>query len=131
MAMRLLFSLFLFASVASAAPNVLLILVDDLKPALGCYGDAAAKTPCMDKLASKGMRFDHCFPKHKLGRAIRTERHRLAEWKQLGAPADTAVLELYDYQEDPAETKNLAAERPAVVKEMREILARHPEAVER
>jgi iduronate 2-sulfatase len=77
------------------------------------------------------MRFDHCFPKHKLGRAIRTERHRLAEWKQLGAPADTAVLELYDYQEDPAETKNLAAERPAVVKEMREILARHPEAVER
>jgi iduronate 2-sulfatase len=77
------------------------------------------------------MRFDHCFPKHKLGRAIRTERHRLAEWKQLGALADTAVLELYDYQEDPAETKNLAAERPAVVKEMREILARHPEAVER
>ena len=26
-------------------PNVLLILVDDLKPVLGCYGEAAAKTP--------------------------------------------------------------------------------------
>ena len=39
-------------------PNVLLILVDDLKPAMGCYGDAAAKTPHMDALAKRGMRFD-------------------------------------------------------------------------
>jgi iduronate 2-sulfatase len=27
----------------AAPPNVLLILVDDLKPALGCYGDPFAK----------------------------------------------------------------------------------------
>ena len=33
-------------------PNVLLILVDDLKPVMGCYGDAAAKTPHMDALAA-------------------------------------------------------------------------------
>ena len=39
-------------------PNVLLILVDDLKPAMGCYGDAVAKTPHMDALAKRGMRFD-------------------------------------------------------------------------
>ena len=38
--------------------NVLLILVDDLKPALGCYGDPAAKTPHIDELAGRGMRFD-------------------------------------------------------------------------
>lgn len=47
-------------SVAQAAkrPNVLLILVDDLKPALGCYGDRAAVTPHIDALAKRGMRFD-------------------------------------------------------------------------
>ncbi len=49
----------LAASVATAEkPNVLLILVDDLKPALGCYGDSVAKTPNIDQLASRGMRFD-------------------------------------------------------------------------
>ena len=63
-----------------------------------------------------------------LGRAIRTERHRLVEWKKQGAPADTAELELYDYQTDPLETKNLAAEQPEVVAKLRALLAKHPEA---
>ncbi|NBP87854.1 MAG: iduronate-2-sulfatase, partial [Planctomycetia bacterium] len=35
---------------AADRPNVLLILVDDLKPALGCYGDRFAKTPHIDRL---------------------------------------------------------------------------------
>lgn len=39
-------------------PNVLMILVDDLKPALGCYGDELAITPNMDRLSERGIRFD-------------------------------------------------------------------------
>jgi iduronate 2-sulfatase len=42
-------------------PNVLLILVDDLKPVLGAYGDPVAKTPAMDQLAASGMRFDMAY----------------------------------------------------------------------
>jgi len=71
----------------------------------------------------------HCFPRgERMGRAIRTERHRLVEWKVPGADASTAEFELYDYQSDPAEKKNLAAGQPEVVAQLRAILARHPEA---
>ncbi|MBA4752417.1 MAG: sulfatase [Sphingopyxis sp.] len=46
------------APVAAQRPNILLILVDDLKPALGTYGDRTAITPNMDRLAQRGVRFD-------------------------------------------------------------------------
>ena len=51
----------LAATQAAETPNVLLILVDDLKPAMGCYGDNAAITPNMDALARRGMRFDMAY----------------------------------------------------------------------
>lgn len=70
----------------------------------------------------------HAYPKAKMGRAIRTERYRLVEWKKPGTAPDTAELELYDYETDPHETKNLAAEHPDVVKQLRAILAKYPEA---
>jgi iduronate 2-sulfatase len=71
----------------------------------------------------------HVFPRgNLLGRAIRTERYRLVEWKKPGADRDSAILELYDYQDDPGENKNLAADEPGVVKELRAILDKQPEA---
>ncbi len=71
----------------------------------------------------------HAYPRGQmLGRAVRTVRYRLVEWKKIGAPADTAVLELYDYEADPEETKNLAADKPEVVAQLRAILAKLPEA---
>jgi iduronate 2-sulfatase len=71
----------------------------------------------------------HVFPRgERLGRAVRTERYRLVEWKMPGAAAETAELELYDYQADAGETKNLAAEQPAVVAELRAALDQQAEA---
>lgn len=72
----------------------------------------------------------HCFPRGegRMGRAIRTERYRMVEWKKPGEPAETAAIELYDYQAEAPESKNLADSQPEVVKELRAILGRHPEA---
>ncbi len=45
----------------SKPPNVLFISIDDLRPALGAYGDSAAITPYIDQLASEGMTFRQTF----------------------------------------------------------------------
>jgi iduronate 2-sulfatase len=71
----------------------------------------------------------HVYPRgERLGRAVRTTRYRLVEWKRPGARSDSAEIELYDYETDPAETKNLAAQKPDVVAELRAVLNRQPEA---
>ncbi len=53
----------LFASSLSAAtkPNVVFIIVDDLATTLSCYGDKQSKTPHMDALAARGVRFDRAY----------------------------------------------------------------------
>jgi len=73
----------------------------------------------------------HAYPKGRLGRAIRTERYRLVEWRNPGEPRSAAQYELYDYANDPNETQNHAAGKPAVVEELAAILAEYPEAVSR
>ena len=44
-----------------AKPNVLFIAIDDLAPALRCYGNLIAKTPHIDRLATTGVRFDRAY----------------------------------------------------------------------
>ncbi|WP_176884827.1 sulfatase [Dyadobacter soli] len=46
---------------AAPKPNVLFIMVDDLRPAMGCYGDALARTPHMDALARTGTLFSRAY----------------------------------------------------------------------
>ena len=63
-----------------------------------------------------------------IGRAVRTERYRLVEWKPPGAAPETAEIELYDYQTDPAETRNVSSEHPDVSAKLRSLLTAQGEA---
>ena len=38
-------------------PNILFVSVDDLRPEIGCYGNAEIKTPCFDAFAKTGTTF--------------------------------------------------------------------------
>jgi arylsulfatase A-like enzyme len=59
----------LFVSTSRAAepvagdsrPNVLFIAVDDLRPALGCYGDPLAQSPHIDQLAKSSRVFQRAY----------------------------------------------------------------------
>jgi iduronate 2-sulfatase len=69
----------------------------------------------------------HCFPRgNRLGRAIRTSRYRLVEWRQ--AKTGAVDYELYDYEVDPLESRNLAMEQPHILAQLAEILAAQPPA---
>ncbi len=42
-------------------PNVLFIVIDDLRPELGCYGNPIVKTPHIDALARRGALFSRAY----------------------------------------------------------------------
>ena len=47
---------------ATDKPNIVLFIADDLSIAdMGCYGNAAVRTPNVDRLAREGLRFTHAF----------------------------------------------------------------------
>jgi arylsulfatase A-like enzyme len=56
-------SLLFLSSFVGAAdkPNVLFLISDDLNNYLGCYGDPRAKTPNIDALAERGVKFERAY----------------------------------------------------------------------
>ena len=48
-------------SSSPARLNVLLIIADDLRPELGCYGVSAINTPNIDRLSARGRQFDFAY----------------------------------------------------------------------
>ncbi|MEE2908082.1 MAG: sulfatase-like hydrolase/transferase, partial [Planctomycetota bacterium] len=48
-------------ALGAGSPNVLFVVVDDLRPELGCYGDETAVTPNLDTLAARGLRFERAY----------------------------------------------------------------------
>ncbi|HTD88668.1 MAG TPA: sulfatase [Candidatus Binatia bacterium] len=70
--MRCCLILLLGLVTGQAAPNVLLIIVDDLNTRLGCYGQKDVKSPNIDELARMGVRFERAYSHYPICNPSRT-----------------------------------------------------------
>ena len=75
------------------------------------------ETRIMDQQKEKWNR--DLFENRLMGYAMRTDRYRLIAWKDYKKPNQEPIyVELYDHQEDPEETRNIAEQEPEQVKKL-------------
>jgi iduronate 2-sulfatase len=72
--------------------NVLLIISDDLRDTVGCYGNAAVKTPHIDRLADRGVRFDRAYAQYPVCNPSRTSFLTGLRPEQTGVVANTTLF---------------------------------------
>ncbi|KAK3606715.1 hypothetical protein CHS0354_005853 [Potamilus streckersoni] len=80
----------------STAPNILLIIVDDLRPTLGCYGNGIFLTPNIDSLARKSVVFKKAFAQQALCGPSRTS------FLTSRRPDTTRLYDLHSYWRETA-----------------------------
>ena len=70
----------------------------------------------------------HCYIRNNyLGEAIRDQRYRMVRWTNRNNSEDV-VYELYDLENDPLETENVASSNRKQVQKMLKILENYPKA---
>ncbi|RZC42461.1 iduronate 2-sulfatase [Asbolus verrucosus] len=77
-------------------PNVLLLIIDDLRPSLGTYGDPNARTPNIDNLASKSFVFNNAYAQQAL---CAPSRNSLLTSRR---PDSLRLYDFYSYWRDAA-----------------------------
>ncbi len=70
--LSLLVLLLVVSAAAGGKPNILWITSEDNSPYLGCYGDEAAETPSLDRMAKEGIRYRNAFANAPVCSAART-----------------------------------------------------------
>ncbi len=101
-----------------AKPNVLFVIADDLNMALGCYGHPLVKTPHVDRLAARGVRFERAYCQSPVCNPTRASCFSGLRAGHLG---------VIDNPTDSHEFTNLAGrhEHVATVRQMQRLLREH------
>ncbi len=79
-------------ALAADRPNVLLIISDDLRDTVGCYGKPAVKTPNLDRLAARGVRFDRAYVQYPVCNPSRASFMTGMRCEQTGVVDNTAMF---------------------------------------
>ncbi len=77
---------------ASIKPNVIMIVIDDLRTELGCYGVEAVHSPNIDRFATKGMRFNHAYAQYPVCNPSRASFLSGLRPEELGILSNTVPL---------------------------------------